>query len=114
MAFIAIIHITDHTASDGLMSPDINWPAGSQLVGMYEFPSRHELKCTGNCIRGKTGAWHRNPKGFMECAICGSRNKRVRRWFTDALFDWFGANLMKDNAPALFRTPDGYGPRTTD
>lgn len=111
MALLAIIHLPDHTADDVPNLADITLTDGAlRIVGLYEFPShRGDIKCIGNCVRGKTGAWTRDPRGFMKCAICGSRNKRIRRWFTEALFDWFGANLLGDKAPALFRTPDGYG-----
>ena len=109
MPLIAIIHIPDDHTADGLMSPDIEWPNGSRLVGVYNFPTKSELTCGGSCTRKGSGAWSRHKLGFMKCSICGSRNKNVRRWFAGALFDWFGANLYPD-APKLFQTPEGYGP----
>ncbi len=121
MGRIALIHLPDHTPGAAIdpqttyeyLSADLQ-QSGAVVVGLYEFPRRSELTCNGNCVRGKTGAWSRHPDGYMKCSICGSRNKRVRRWLTDALFDWLGANLLGNAAPALFRTPDGYGPRTMD
>jgi hypothetical protein len=114
MPLIAIIHLPDHTAVGGITEdiaalPD-NIP-GAMLVAVHEFPNRAELRqgCLG-CGKGKMVGWGRHRKGYMVCGTCGGRNPKVRRWFTGALFDWFGANLLGDNAPALFRTPDGYGP----
>lgn len=109
MARIALIHIRDdHTADDMVGSP---LPSGAQWVGMFDFPSRAELRrgCPG-CTRPpkKVQGWTRNRRGFMECASCGGRNPRLRQWLIGALFDYVGANLYQ-NAPAAFRTPEGYG-----
>lgn len=109
MALIAIVHVPDGPHPDGVAERISELPEGYRLVGIYEFPSRSELKCSGNCVRKGSGAWSRHKLGFMKCSICGSRNKNIRRWFVGALFDWFGANLYPD-APTLFRTPEGYGP----
>jgi hypothetical protein len=113
MALLAIVHIPDHTADDiesvGQQLHTLEQIYGSRVVGVYRFPNRSDLKCTGTCVRKNSGAWSRSPMGFMKCSICGSRNKRLRHWFAAALFDWFGANLIGDDAPALFRTPEGYG-----
>lgn len=113
MAHIAIIHVLDDHTADAIVAGEIgvsSWGTGTRIVGLYNFPNRAELKCSGTCTRKNSGAWSRSPLGFMKCSICGSRNKRLRRWFVEAMFDWFGANLIGDSAPALFRTPDGYGP----
>lgn len=107
MARIAIIHIRDDHTADDMMTASL--PPGARWVGFYQFPDRAELKCSGYCTRKGTSAWGRDKLGFMRCSICGSRNKKIRRWFVGALFDYFGANLYPD-APALFRTPEGYGP----
>lgn len=111
MALIAIVHIRDHTTPDEVVSQrhTLEQIYGSRLVGLYEFPDRSETRCKGNCTHRGTGAWGRDPHGFMRCSICGSRNQNIRRWFVGGLFDWFGANLLGDKAPGLFRTPDGYG-----
>lgn len=112
MPLIAIIHILDHTAVDDIVQSGapINILADhGRLVGLYDFPNRSELKCNGTCTVKNSGAWRRDPRGFIKCSICGSRNKRIRRWFVGGLFDWFGANLLGSNAPALFRTPEEYG-----
>jgi hypothetical protein len=119
MAYIAVVHIADHTTAARALDPkdiathlnlDLE-ASGARIVGIYEFPNRAELKCSGSCTVKNSGAWHRDPLGFMKCRVCGSRNKRIRKWFAGSLFDWFGANLMEDDAPALFRTPEGYGSR---
>lgn len=114
MPRIAIIHIMDdHTAEDVALHM-VGIPDQYRLVGVYDFPARSELKCagcTGTNKRQKMISWGRHQKGFMVCAGCGSRNLNVRRWFVGSLFDWFGANLLGRNAPGLFRTPAGYGPR---
>lgn len=105
MPFLAIIHITDG-ADDIRESP---LPPGHTLVALHEWPDRAELRngCYG-CAKGKLSGWVRHPKGYMVCMTCGKRNPRVRRWFIGGLFDWFGANILGNNAPALFRTPIGY------
>lgn len=113
MALIAIVHLPDHTAGSlEILTAEelIRDSANTRVVGVYEFPHRSELKCSGTCVRKGSGAWRRDPRGFMKCSICGSRNKNIRRWLVGALFDWFGANLLGDDAPKLFQTPEGYGP----
>lgn len=116
MARIAIVHFPDHTAGATIdpqttgeyLNLDLQ-QSGGRVIGIYAFPGRSELKCSGACVRKGSGAWGRDKMGFMKCSICGFRNKRLRKWFVGALFDWFGANLYPE-APALFRTPEGYGP----
>jgi hypothetical protein len=44
----------------------------------------------------------------MCCAGCRRRNPKIRQFFIRAIFDFFGANSYP-NAPAAFRTPEGYG-----
>ena len=112
MALIAIIHIPDHTADDVISQRHtLEQIHGSRLVALHEWPERTELRqgCYG-CAKGKLSGWVRHSKGYMVCMTCNKRNPKVRRWFLGGLFDWFGANLLGDNAPALFRTPEGYGP----
>lgn len=110
MAFIAIIHINDDHTAARIAERYAHGDAG-RIVGLYNFPSRAELRkgCLG-CGKGKLVGWGRHGTGYMVCATCGGRNPKVRRWFTGALFDWFGANILGNDAPALFRTPDGYSP----
>lgn len=103
MGLLAIIHIADHTTADDMVSASL--PPGAQWVGLFEYPARRELKCTGNCTRKGSGAWSRDSRGFMRCSICGSRNRKLRQWVISALFDFLGTNLY-ENAPAAFRTPD--------
>jgi hypothetical protein len=111
MAFIAVIHIDGTTPPDALMSDEIQWPDGSRLVGIFAYPGRRELGCSGTCTgKGRLSAFARDHSlGFMKCKICGMRNRKVRTWLTNALFDFLGANLYP-KAPAVFRTPEGYGP----
>lgn len=108
MPFIAIIHVPD-----GPHHPDSleYWalPEGYRLVGVFDYPNRVELKCTGTCTVKHTSQWVRDKRGFMKCGICGLRNKRLRRWLIGHLFDLLGANLYPE-APVAFRTPEGYGP----
>jgi hypothetical protein len=116
MALIAIIHIPDHTTGDDILgsAAPINVLADQgRLVGLFNFPSRHELKCAGSCVVKGKGSWGRDPRGFMKCSVCGFRNRDLRKWFIRSMFDWFGANLIPD-PPAAFRTPEGYGSHTTD
>lgn len=123
MGLLALVYMADHTLIASALDPsevavhlqlDLN-PSGSRVVGVFNYPSKTDTACNGNCVIKKTGAWTRDPKGFMKCAVCGSRNRRVRRWLIGHLFDLLGANLM-ENPPAAFRTPEGYGlpPRRTD
>jgi hypothetical protein len=107
MALIAIIHIPDHTTDDALDITGL--PDSARLVAVHEFPNRLELRrgCLG-CGKGKLVGWKRHRKGYMVCATCERRNPNVRGWFVKALFDWFGANILGDDAPSLFRTPEGY------
>jgi hypothetical protein len=116
MALIAVIHIADGPHPDGVADRISDLPEGYRLVGIYDFPDRMELRrgCTG-CTTGKRKiqGWTRHKNGYMMCASCEGRNPNLRRWFTGGLFDWFGANLYR-HAPALFRTPEGYGPRDND
>lgn len=109
MPYIAIVHIPDHTIPPNIVAAEIEVNAGARVVGVFDFPNRSELKCSGSCVVKHTGQWVRDPRGFMKCAICGSRNRRLRKWLIGHLFDLLGANLY-ENAPAAFRTPEGYGP----
>lgn len=110
MGLLAIIHVPDHTTPDDIVSQrhTLEQIYGSQLVGIFNYPTRRELKCSGSCVRKGSGAWSRDRRGFMKCSICGSRNRKLRQWVIGALFDFLGANLYKQ-APGAFCTPDGYG-----
>jgi hypothetical protein len=108
MPFIAIVHVPDHTTPwviNTMITPTL--PEGYRLVGVFDFPNRSELKCSGSCTVKHTGQWVRDRRGFMKCGICGYRNKRLRRWLIGHLFDLLGANLYED-APAAFHTPKGF------
>ena len=116
MALLAIIHIPDHTAvadvvdSAGQMTSTMAYDG--RVVGVFDFPNRRDLQCPGTCTRKGSGAWSREHiGGWMKCSICGSRAKKMRQWLIGSLFDLLGANLINDQAPAAFRTPEGYGPR---
>lgn len=117
MPFIAVIHIDDHTAVGDPAVAQVaieqaNLPKGVRIVGIFEYPERKDIGCTGNCTtKGRLSSFSRDPRGFMKCNVCGKRNRKVRTWLTGALFDFLGANLYKD-APAVFRTPEGYGNST--
>lgn len=112
MPYIAIVHVpTDHTTIADIVDQKhtLEQIYGSRLVGIFEYPHyRKDLKCLGSCVRKGMSSWSRDPKGFMYCNICGSRNRRLRRWLIGHLFDLLGANLY-EGAPAAFRTPEGYG-----
>ena len=109
MPSIAIIHIAgDHTNADALMSEDIVWPSGARLVGIFDYPAKSELKCHGTCTVKKSGQWGRDPRGFMKCKVCGYRNRKMRGWLMNALFDYLGANISSA-APSAFKTPEGSG-----
>lgn len=108
MPFIAMVYVDDHTA-DAIRSGDAPWEGSGRSVGLFRWPTNREIGCTG-CTKNGKFMWLRDPIGFMKCGVCGKRNRRVRRFFINALFDHLGANHLGDNAPAAFRTPDGYGP----
>jgi len=109
MAFIAVIHIaTDHTA-DALDMTTAPLPPGSRWVGLFVYPKKSDPTCLGGCVKGR--GWGRGKGGWMKCGGCGRRNPKVRRWIINALFDLLGANLYPE-APAAFRTPEGYGDST--
>lgn len=115
MPFLAIIHIDDHTAVGDPAVAEValeqsNLPKDARIVGIFEYPVRRDLGCTGTCTgKGRLSQFIRDPKGFMKCGICGKRNRRLRTWLTASLFEFLGANLY-EGAPATFRTPEGYGP----
>jgi|SRR5688500_3592404 len=105
MPFLALIVVPD--PPDDHTPPQIEC---GKLVGLYNFPRRADLTCNG-CSSRKGNGWRRSRNGWMICSTCGGRNSQVRRWLVGSLFDWLGANLLGEHAPALFRTPEGYGPR---
>lgn len=117
MPHIAILHIPDHTPG-GALSPDELYQyltadlqySGARVIGLYEFPSKSDPACTG-CSSTKINGWGRSPRGWMRCSTCGHRSRNVRKWFVGSLFDWFGANLLGEKAPGMFRTPSEYGLR---
>jgi hypothetical protein len=84
---------------------------GHRIVGVFSFPRKEELTCTGFCTaRGwKVGGWTRHIRGWMICGVCGQRHRDTFKRLRGSLFDYLGANLMGDKAPALFRTTPGYG-----
>lgn len=106
MARILLIHVMDdHTADDMCGSA---LPPGAQWVGNFVFPMRKDMSDHPTCLINGKAAWGRDKGGWMRCAVCGKRNKRVRRFLINALFDFLGANLYSE-APGAFRTPEGYG-----
>jgi hypothetical protein len=108
MARIAIVHLPDHTAVDAFIEKMEYTNGDERLVGIFDYPARRELTDHPNCFINGKQAWVRDRIGFMKCGVCGKRNKRVRRFLIEALFDLLGANLY-EGAPAAFRTPEGYG-----
>jgi hypothetical protein len=112
MARIAIVYLPDHTTVADIVDTGapLNIVADQgRLVGLFEYPAhpgRKGTTCSGGCVKGR--GWGRAKGGWMECGGCGRRNPNVRRWLIKALFDFLGANLYPD-APAAFRTPEGYG-----
>jgi len=110
MARIAIVHFTDdHTADEWTDDGEVE-AYGGRVVGLFDYPARKNCVDHPNCFINGKQAWTRDRMGFMKCGVCGKRNKQVRRFLINALFDFLGANLYP-SAPGAFRTPDGYGPR---
>ena len=119
MPFLAIVWCRDRDAVREVYAanhPDAKridrTPPSRRIVGIFAFPRKDELTCTGFCTaRGrKIGGWSRHIRGWMICAICGNRHRDTLKRLRGSLFDYLGANLMKDKAPAAFRTTPGYGP----
>lgn len=110
MPRLALVYIPDNHTPDDVALHMVGTPDSYRLVGLYDLPKRSQLTCPGSCPMRNDRGWTRDPFGFMKCGVCGSRNKRIRRAITDALFDWLGANLLGQEAPALFRTHPDYGP----
>jgi hypothetical protein len=109
MAHIAIIHIPDHTAEAIInQSHTLEYIYGARVVGLFVYPARRDSADHPNCFLNGKQPWVRDRLGFMKCGVCGKRNKRVRRFLINSLFDLLGANLYP-KAPAAFRTPEGYG-----
>ena len=108
MALIFILHLPVHTADAGAIAAEIEVNAGARVVGIFDYPNRKDLTCSGTCTRKGMSSWGRDRRGFVKCTVCGSRNKRLRQWLIGHLFDLLGANLYPE-APAAFRTPEGYG-----
>lgn len=113
MASIIIIHVPDHTAVVDVEGPIFSGNAhnlyGGRIVGIFVYPphpGKRGASCLGGCVKGR--GWGRDKGGWMKCGGCGKRNPNVRRWLIKSLFDLLGANLYPD-APAAFRTPEGYG-----
>jgi hypothetical protein len=108
MPFLAIVYVDDHTAESMLSSgaPLNELADQGKWVGLFRYPSKNEIGCTGCTINGKN-TWSRDPGGFMRCAACGKRNRKIRTFLRNALFDFLGANALP-NPPMAFRTPDGY------
>jgi hypothetical protein len=113
MPFLAVVWCRDADAVRnirGLMTTakESGYDPG-ELVAVHTFPNRAELTCRGFCANNKRmSPWTRHIFGYMICGVCGGRHKDTRRRIVRSLFDALGANLLK-SAPALFRTPDGYG-----
>lgn len=108
MPYIAIVHVPDHTAVKRFVEKVESTNDDERLVGIFDFPNRKDLQCHGSCVRKGMASWSRTRQGFMKCNVCGYRPKKLRQWLIGHIFDLLGANLY-ENAPAAFRTPEGYG-----
>jgi hypothetical protein len=104
MPFIALVYVDDHTAA-AIRDGDAPWEGSARTVGLFRWPERKDTGHAANC---KSSSWSRDPAGWMCCAGCRRRNPKIRQFFIRAIFDFFGANSYP-NAPAAFRTPEGYG-----
>jgi hypothetical protein len=107
MPYIAIVHIPDHTTAQRIIARLEHGDSG-RIVGLFDYPTKSQLTCTGSCARKGMSAWGRDRMGFMKCVVCGKRNRSMRQWLIGSLFDFLGANLY-EGAPTAFRTPEGYG-----
>jgi len=108
MALLVILHLPDHTTDVDTIAAEIEVNAGARVVGVFDYPARRDCVDHPNCFINGKQPWVRDRLGFMKCGVCGKRNNQVRRFVINSLFDFLGANLYKD-APAAFRTPEGYG-----
>jgi hypothetical protein len=108
MPYIAIVHVPDHTTAQRFIEKMEQTPDMERVVALFDYPTKVQLTCTGSCARKGMSAWGRDRRGFVKCIVCGKRNRSMRQWLLGSLFDFLGANLYED-APAAFRTPEGYG-----
>lgn len=110
MPFLAIVYVRDADTARALLDRKSDDTGFGHLVGLYRFPNRAELTCKGFCAnRKRMSPWRRHKRGHMVCGVCGGRHRETRRRLVGSLFDYLGANLLKNKAPALFRTPENYG-----
>lgn len=114
MGFVVMVYAADRDAMLSVTEIVEEHMDDARPVAVFRYPTRRELTCRGFCMDGKLSPWTRDRLGFMKCAVCGSRHRKTRSRLIGALFDYLGANLINHNAPAAFRTPEGYGPGNTD
>lgn len=113
MPFLAIVWCRDADAVRTTKAIMDESPDGIKLAGVFSYPGKDAEFCPGaSCVpHRRAQGWTRTRRGVMVCGHCMKPHRDSRRRLIGALFDYLGANLMK-NAPRAFRTPEGYGPRT--
>lgn len=107
MAYVIMMFAANEEEANRILNlPD-------RAVGMYQLPSKHDDSCTGYCQRGKAGklnGWGRHPTDGYVVHQCGRPHKDRRSRIRTTLLDILGINLLdRENTPALFQNPSGYG-----
>jgi hypothetical protein len=104
MPFVVMLYAADREHADTLVMHNCYV---SRVVGMYELTDRKAPTCPGLTCRAF--GWTRHRRGYMVHA-CGKRRRGWRGRLSVALMDVLGVNLLpRDDTPALFRNPEGWG-----
>lgn len=80
-----------------------------RAVGMYEDPKGKECRCKNQPAKDHGWGEHHNYWGWQRHGFCGRAGKWWRRGYGRRLFLALGVNLLGDKAPAIFRSPQGWG-----
>lgn len=114
MPFLMVLYVNnadDVRGMVGAINESDLTPDNLRIAGVYRWPTRDQLSCTGFCTnRNRMSPWKRNIRGYTECGTCGGRHVHTRRWFIGALLDYLGINLMpRSKTPKVFQNPQGWG-----
>lgn len=108
MPFLAIVWCRDADAVRRVRDQYVDNDAG-RIVGVFTYPGKNTEFCPGaSCVpHRRASGWTRTRRGVMVCGHCKKPHRDLRRRLIGALFDYLGANLLK-NPPRAFRTPEDY------
>lgn len=82
----------------------------TRVVGVYEDPKGKTCTCRSQPA-SKDHGWgpHHNYWGWQVHSFCGRAGKWWRRNYGRRLFLALGVNLLGENAPTIFKSPQGWG-----